>query len=124
VSKLKNLFRLRRKSLLQKVPKAKNKKLPQDVVDHWPEVFKDVDIKVVPVKYLHSVRVFFTDGKVWDIDVAKTRQKKDAKDIEASLEELFSNYQDSIDNVDFRLDTARVKSDIQGRTRSFMKKRK
>jgi hypothetical protein len=124
VSKPKNLFRLRRKSLLQKVPKAKNKKLPQDVVDHWPEVFKDVDIKVVPVKYLHSVRVFFTDGKVWDIDVAKTRQKKDAKDIEASLEELFSNYQDSIDNVDFRLDTARVKSDIQGRTRSFMKKRK
>jgi len=124
VSKLKNLFRLRRKSLLQKVPKAKNKKLPQDVVDHWPEVFKDVDIKVVPVKYLHSVRVFFTDGKVWDIDVAKTRQKKDAKDIEASLEELFSNYQDSIDNVDFRLDTARVKADIQGRTRSFMKRRK
>jgi hypothetical protein len=124
VSKPKNLFRLRRKSLLQKVPKAKNKKLPQDVVDHWPEVFEDVDIKVVPVKYLHSVRVFFTDGKVWDIDVAKTRQKKDAKDIEASLEELFSNYQDSIDNVDFRLDTARVKSDIQGRTRSFMKKRK
>ena len=124
MSKQKNLFRLRRKSLLQKVPKAKNKKLPQDVVDHWPEVFKDVDIKVVPVKYLHSVRVFFTDGKVWDIDVAKTRQKKDAKDIEASLEELFSNYQDSIDNVDFRLDTARVKSDIQGRTRSFMKKRK
>lgn len=124
MSKQKNLFRLRRKSLLRKVPKAKNKKLPQDVVDHWPEVFKDVDIKVVPVKYLHSVRVFFTDGKVWDIDVAKTRQKKDAKDIEASLEELFNNYQDSIDNVDFRLDTARVKSDIQGRTRSFMKKRK
>ena len=123
MSKQKNLFRLRRKSLLRKVPKAKNKKLPQDVVDHWPEVFKDVDIKVVPVKYLHSVRVFFTDGKVWDIDVAKTRQKKDAKDIEASLEELFNNYQDSIDNVDFRLDTARVKSDIQGRTRSFMKKR-
>jgi len=124
VSKLKNLFRLRRKSLLQKVPKAKNKKLPQDIIDHWPEVFQDVDIKVVPVKYLHSVRVFFTDGKVWDIDVAKTRQKKDAKDIEKSLEELFSNYQDSIDNVDFRLDTARVKADIQGRTRHFMKRRK
>ncbi len=106
------------------MPKAKNKKLPQDIIDHWPEVFQDVDIKVVPVKYLHSVRVFFTDGKVWDIDVAKTRQKKDAKDIEKSLEELFSNYQDSIDNVDFRLDTARVKADIQGRTRHFMKRRK
>ena len=102
----------------------KNKKLPQDVVDHWPEVFKDVDIQVVPVKYLHSVRVFFTDGKVWDIDVAKTRQKKNSEGIEKALEELFNSYEDSIENVDFRLDTAKIKADIQGRTRHFMKRRK
>jgi len=102
----------------------KSKKLPPDIVDHWPEVFKDVDIQVVPVKYLHSVRVFFTDGKVWDIDVDKTRKNKDSKDIEQALEELFSTYEDSIENLDFRLDTARIKADIQGRTRHFMKRRK
>lgn len=106
------------------MPKPKNKKLPQDIIDHWPEVFRDVDIKVVPVKYLHSVRVFFTDGKVWDIDVAKSREKENAEDIEHSLEELFNNYEENIDNVDFRLDTVKIKSDIQGRTRSFMKRRK
>lgn len=102
----------------------KSKKLPPDIVDHWPEVFKDVDIQVVPVKYLHSVRVFFTDGKVWDIDVDKTRKNKDSMDIEQALEELFSTYEDSIENLDFRLDTARIKADIQGRTRHFMKRRK
>lgn len=104
--------------------KAKNKKLPEDIVEHWPEVFKDVDIQVVPVKYLQSVRVFFTDGKVWDIDVAATRKRKEATDIESALEELFQNYEKDIENVDFRLDTARIKADIQGRTRHFMKRRK
>ena len=42
----------------------RKKSLPKDVVEHWPEVLKDVDIKVVPVKYLHAVRVYFKDGKV------------------------------------------------------------
>jgi len=102
----------------------KKKPLPKDVIEHWPEVFKDVDISVVPVKYLHSVRVIFKDGKVWDIDVAKTRQKQKTTNIEAALEDLFKTYEESIENVDFRLDTAKVKADIQGRTRHFMKRRK
>ena len=68
---------------------------------------------------------FILEGKVKPkLSDKNPRKKKDANDIEKSLEELFTNYQDSIDNVDFRLDTARVKADIQGRTRSFMKRRK
>ena len=81
-------------------------------------------MQVIPVKYLHSVRVFFADGKVWDIDVDKTRQKNKSTNIEQALEELFSSYEDKIENVDFRLDTAKIKADIQGRTRHFMKRRK
>jgi len=105
------------------VPKKKT--LPKDIVEHWPEVLKDVDIKVVPVKYLHAVRVYFKDGKVWDIDVAKTLKKNtNEQSIEKTLEQLFLEYEDSIQNVDFRLDTAKVKADIQARTQRFMKKRR
>lgn len=103
----------------------RKKRLPKDIVEHWPEVLKDVDIKVVPVKYLHAVRVYFTDGKVWDIDVATTLKKNPSeKSIEKTLANLFNEYEDTIQNVDFRLDTAKVKADIQARTRHFMKKRK
>ena len=103
----------------------KKKTLPKDIVEHWPEVLKDVDIKVVPVKYLHAVRVYFKDGKVWDIDVAKTLKKNtNEQSIEKTLEQLFLEYEDSIQNVDFRLDTAKVKADIQARTQRFMKKRR
>lgn len=101
----------------------KNKKLPPDVIDHWPEVFNEIDIDVIPIDYLDSVRVQFEDGKTWDIDVKKSRDKPNL-DIETAMEELFDAYADVIVNIDFRLDTEKVKRDIQNRTRFFMKKRK
>lgn len=102
---------------------AKKGRLPQEIVNAWPDVFKDITIDVVPIEYLHSVKVYFTDGKVWDIDVKKSMTKP-GLDIEHALDELFNQYDDSIANIDFRLDTMKVKRDIKKRTEIFMKKRK
>lgn len=100
-----------------------SKKLPPEVIDRWPEVFDEIDIDVIPIEYLDSVIVTFSDGKVWDIDV-KSSRKKPELDIESAIEDLFDEYADSIANIDFRLDTAKVKRDITNRTHIFMKKRK
>ena len=100
----------------------KSSKLPPEVINHWPEVFEDIEIDVVPLEYLHSIRVTFSDGKVWDIDI--TKQKGSVEDLEKSLDDLFEEYQDVIQNVDFRLDTDKVKQDITKRTRKFLKLRK
>lgn len=102
----------------------KDSKLPDDVISHWPEVFADLDVQVVPLEYLHSVRVFFADGKVWDIDIQKSKKDTSVDKLEDTLEELFTTYDDVITNVDFRLDTVRLKKDITSRTKLFMKKRK
>ena len=104
------------------MPKKPNKKLPKEVISHWPEVFEDVDIDVVPLEYLESVRVEFKDGKIWDIDI--NTQKNKVEDLEKSLDDLFDQYQDHIKNVDFRLNTKRVKQDITTRTRKFLKLRR
>jgi len=98
--------------------------LPPDVVDHWPEVFEHIDIDVVPLEYLSTVRVEFSDGKIWDIDIQKSIQKSNDLNLETTLDDLFNEYQDQIVNVDFRLDTQRLKRDITKRTHLFMKKRK
>jgi hypothetical protein len=102
---------------------AKKGRLPPEVVNAWPDVFKDITIDVVPIEYLHSVKVYFTDGKVWEIDVKKSRTKPHL-DIETALTDLFDQYEKNIANIDFRLDTQRVKRDIKKRTEIFMKKRK
>jgi hypothetical protein len=99
----------------------KGKKLPDEVINLWPEIFKDVTVESVPIEYLHSVRVTFIDGKVWEIDTSKSIE---GVDVETALRELMLEYESSIANVDFRLDTERVKKDITRRTAQFLKKRK
>jgi len=99
----------------------KGKKLPPDVVNHWPEIFKDIDIESVPVEYLDSVKITFEDGKVWEID---TSRNPEGIPIDEALESLMEEYEDVIVNVDFRLDTEKVKKNITQRTKFFMKKRK
>lgn len=105
------------------MPNRKKESLPPSVIDHWPEVFADLDVQVVPLEYLHSVRVYFDNGKVWDIDIEKSKAENKSN-LEETLEQLFDEYDDVITNVDFRLDTVRLKQDITNRTKTFMKKRK
>lgn len=102
--------------------KKSNKKLPKEVISHWPEVFDDVEINAVPLEYLDSIRVQFNDGKIWDIDINTSKNK--VKDLEKSLDDLFEQYQDHIKTVDFRLNTEKVKRDITTRTKKFLKLRR
>lgn len=99
------------------------KKLPPAVIDTWPEIFNEIDVDVVPIEYLHSINVRFKDGKTWEIDVKKSLEKPNIN-IETALEELFEHYEQSIESIDFRLDTEKVKYDIKKRTHQFMKKRR
>ena len=101
-------------------------KLPQEVISHWPEVFNDVEIKAVPIEYIHSVHVSFHDGKIWEIDMDKQKIQDgdDVNKIESSLETFLEQYDDEISHVDFRLNTEKIVTDVKSRTKSFMKKRK
>lgn len=102
---------------------SSNGKLPPDVVRHWPEVFKDVEIQTIPVQYLVSIRVEFEDGKIWEIELDKSKLSDD-QSIEDSLSTFFEEYSESIINIDFRLDTQKVIKDVKERTKRFLKKRK
>jgi len=102
----------------------KKSPLSKEAVEHWPEVFKDIDVQVVPLAYLHSLRVTFVDGKIWDIDIKESKKKGQNVNLEDVLDDMFEEYEDVIVNVDFRLDTEQRKTDIQKRTQRFMKKRK
>jgi hypothetical protein len=100
--------------------------LPPEVISHWPEIFKDVEIKAVPIEYIHNIHVYFHDGKIWQIDMDEQKIKgaNDLDGIENSLETFLEQYNDEISHVDFRLNTSKVVADVKSRTKSFMKKRK
>ncbi len=104
--------------------KFTKKRLPKEVVAHWPEIFSDLHVESIPVEYLLSIKVSFKDGKNWEIRLKPNRQKMTNKELEKTIGDLFKTYGDDIKNVDFRLDTNKVKADITKRTKTFLKKRK
>ena len=102
----------------------KKSQLPPDIIDQWPEVLRDVDVKAVPLEYLHSMTIIFKDGKVWDLNIASHVKKNGFDDLETHLEDLLESYEEVIEHIDFRLDVERVKKDIIKKTKSFLKKPK
>jgi len=99
------------------------KPLPKDIIEQWPEIFNDIDVKIVPIIYLHSMRIVFTEGKIWNFEISnKSRSSEELEDLESQLYELIDTYEDVIEHIDFRLDVAKVKKDIIAKTKKFLKK--
>lgn len=103
-------------------------KLPPEVIEHWPEVFKDIEIKAVPLEYINAVIVHFNDGNAWEIDLDSSKLDPNNENIgevlEEVLENFFDEYDEHITSVDFKLNTQQVVTDIKKRVRYFLKKRK
>jgi len=100
-------------------------KLSKEVIDKWPEVLGNIDIKVVPTEYIKAVEVTFTDGKVWIIENDPNRSiQSNAEAFEQSMEDLMAEHEDVLQSVNFVVDMERVKKDITKRTKIFMKKKK
>ena len=98
--------------------------LPKDVIDYWPEVFGEVQLNVLPLRYLDTVLINFKDGKVWEIKITAKAKRDGWESLEKTLSDLVNSYESKIDNVNFKLDTVRVKKDIEKSTQHFLKKRK
>lgn len=87
--------------------------------EYWEEIFDSVDMDFLPLEYLDLIIVKFIDGKVWEIDVNKS--SKDSDNIDDVLEQFFEEYEETIDTIDFRLNTKKLQHDIGRRTRRFLK---
>jgi hypothetical protein len=98
-----------------------SKKLPKEVVAHWPEVFGSVEIKSIPVEYLESVNVTFDGGEIWEITMDQRKLLKEGTTVDEVLNDLLAEYEDTISKVDFRVHTDKVKRDMIKTTRKFMK---
>ena len=103
---------------------VKGRSLPKEVIECWPEVFGEVKLNVLPLRYLHAVIITFKDGKIWEVKITKDDHTKGWTAFEGTISELYKTYENSIDNVDFRLNTEQIKKDIESKTQRFLKKKR
>lgn len=100
------------------------KTLPKDVVDLWPEIFGEVTLNVVPLVYVHTIEITFKNSKVWEIDFKKNLKAQSWDAFEKEIKEMIHQYEDEIVNINFKLDTDRLKKDITKHTKKFLNNRK
>jgi hypothetical protein len=98
--------------------------LPNDVIANWPEVFGDVKLNVMPLGYVHAVLINFKNGKTWEIKITSQVKRDGWEAFEKNLSEMVKQYDSQISEVDFKLDTNKVKKDIERSTQKFLKKKK
>lgn len=73
----------------------------------------------MPVAYLDSVRLDFTDGRVWEIDIKSELAKQSADAIADVLVHTLQEYKDEIKKIDFKVDIVRLKKDIVDSTKDI-----
>jgi hypothetical protein len=79
---------------------------------------------VIPLRYLLNVKINFKNSKQWEINLQNNLTESSWEEFEVSLKDMLASYESEIENVDFQLDTDRIKKDIIKNTNKFFKKRK
>lgn len=95
--------------------------LPSNKDEEWDRILDEINLSYLPIEYLKNIIITFEDGNVWDIDVADSRKSQSVEDIELALEDLFEEFDETIDTIDFRLDLERVKKDLSKKVNRLLK---
>jgi len=97
------------------------KSLPSEVIDAWPEVFNEVTLNVLPLEYVRTVLINFKDGKTWEISVTPTTRSK-MVEFEKGLSEILRSYEDHIQEVDVKINTKKVRRDVEKSIKTMLRK--
>ena len=95
----------------------------EDKDKEWEDILDEIELTYLPIEYLKNIMITFEDGTVWDIDVTSSQKNQSVEDIEASLDKLFEEYDDTIESIDFRLNLVKVKRDLSKIVNKFLKKK-
>lgn len=94
-------------------------KPPEHLIEQWPEIFTDLEIKTMPVAYINHVRLDFSDGSVWEIDINSQLLSEDPEIISKKLLDTLEDYQEIIVKMDFNMDIERLISDVKSETKKL-----
>lgn len=96
--------------------------LPKSVIDEWPEIFNEVIVNRLPLPYLQGIRITFNDGKSWEIAVTGDASKNTSFSV--GLLEIMDSYRENIDNVSIKVNTKKIKKDVNKSISKLLRKLK
>ena len=88
-------------------------KVSDQIVKQWPEVFEDLYMNTMPLEYLESMTLEFSNGRIWKIDVLEQIEHQNRNDIANQILNTFDEYKNEITKIDFRIDIDRLRNSIE-----------
>ena len=76
-------------------------------------------MNTMPVAYLDTVRLEFTNGRIWEINVKEQLTESQSQHVADKLLETFQEYQEEISKIDFKIDVEKLKEDITKETKNI-----
>ena len=98
----------------------KSVKPPKDVIKEWPEIFEDIYMNSMPIKYIHGVEISFTNGRIWAIDLGEQLEFNNEDEIVEKLMVALKDYQEDIQTINFQVDVERLKNDVINSTKGLL----
>lgn len=95
-------------------------KPPKDVIKEWPEIFGDIYMNSMPIKYIHGVEIYFTNGRVWGIDLGEQLEFNSEDEVIEKLMIALKDYQEDIQTINFQVDVERLKNDVINSTKGLL----
>jgi len=74
----------------------------------------------MPIAYVDTMILEFSDGRIWEIDVKAQTAKTDPDHVAKKLLDTLSEYKDTIKKLDFKINIELLKEDIKKRTKSIL----
>ena len=79
-------------------------------------MFEDLYMDTMPVAYVDTMILEFTDGRIWEINIKDQLKTSDPDSVAEKLLNTLSEYKDTIKKLDFKINIEQLKNDIKNRT--------
>ena len=86
------------------------------MVKQWPEILNDISVSSIPLAYINSIKICFSDGRLWEISLTSSNKDKIADQVDNLVTEL----DDEIVKIDFDLNIKQLKTDIEKTTNNVL----
>ena len=101
--------------------KRKSYRPPEDFIKHWPEVFENIYMSSMPIRYIHGVEIKFGDGRIWEVDITEQLPFSSEKEIVAKLTSALKDIASEVKSINFNINIDKLKADIEDQTKNIMR---
>lgn len=91
---------------------------PIHLVSEWHEVFENLYINSLPIDYIETVKIEFSNGSLWEIDIS-SQISISSNTAKSNILETFKEYQTDISSLNFTVNIDKLKKDISEKTKKI-----